>query len=88
MNFFALVLVLLMSCLTMSFMPAPGSTILLILDGMPPNGGISANIHGCPNCQGSINVQAPIRGGGHINGGITVGNGGIVSGGIGITIPF
>lgn len=53
-----------------------------------PNGGISANIHGCPNCQGSINVQAPLHGGGHINGGMTVGNGRVQSWGVGVTIPF
>lgn len=87
MKVFALLLVLLMSCLATSFMPAPGSTFLLNIDGMP-NGGISANIHGCPNCQGSINVQAPLHGGGHINGGMTVGNGRVQSWGVGVTIPF
>jgi hypothetical protein len=88
MKLFALVFVLLMSCLSANFFPSPGSKLSLISGGMPQNGGISANIHGCPNCQGSINVQAPIQGGGHINGGITFGNGRVVGGGIGITIPF
>lgn len=89
MKIFAFVLILLLSCLSTSFWPAPGSKYKFILDGNNfPKGGISANIHGCPNCQGSVHVQAPIQGGGHINGGITFGNGRIVSGGFGVTIPF